>query len=47
MKHHPGKTADEIREMCYFCLDTSCLNGETLPPFREELHIVPKVFDPE
>jgi len=47
LKRRPGETADEIREMCNFCLDISCFNGETLAPFREELHIVPEIFDPE
>jgi glutaconate CoA-transferase subunit B len=44
---HPGKTPDEIREMCFFDLDISRVNGETLPPSREELHIIHEVLDPE
>ena len=44
---HPGKTAEEIRDMCHFDLDISRVNGETLPPLREELRIIHEVLDPE
>ena len=44
---HPGKTPEEIREMCHFDLDISRVNGETLPPSRDELHIIHEVLDPE
>jgi glutaconate CoA-transferase subunit B len=44
---HPGKTPAEIKEMCFFDLDISRVNGETLPPTRKELHIIHDVLDPE
>jgi glutaconate CoA-transferase subunit B len=44
---HPGKTPDEIREMCQFDLDISRVSGETLPPTRDEMHIIHNVLDPD
>ncbi len=44
---HPGKRPEEIREMCHFDLDISRVSGETLPPTREELHLIHEVLDPE
>lgn len=44
---HPGKSAEEIKGLCQFDLDISRVNGTTLPPTREELHIIHEVLDPE
>ncbi len=44
---HPGKTPEEIKEMCQFDLDISRVAGETLPPTREELRIIHEVLDPD
>lgn len=44
---HPGKTAGEIRDMCHFDLDISRVQGETLPPTRDELYYIHDVLDPE
>nr|WP_321467174.1 CoA-transferase [uncultured Desulfobulbus sp.] len=44
---HPGKTVAEIRDLCQFDLDVSRVNGDTLPPTREELHFIHDVLDPD
>jgi glutaconate CoA-transferase subunit B len=44
---HPGKSPAEIKDLCQFDLDISRVNGETLPPTREELHLIHEVLDPE
>ncbi len=44
---HPGKTPEEIRDLCHFQLDISRVSGETLPPTREELRLIHDVLDPE
>ena len=43
---HPGKTPEEIKEMCQFDLDISRVAGETKVPTREELRIIHEVLDP-
>lgn len=43
---HPGKTPEEIKEMCQFDLDISRVSGETKVPTREELRIIHEVLDP-
>lgn len=44
---HPGKTPEEIRDLCHFELDISRVSGDTLPPTRHELHLIHDVLDPE
>jgi glutaconate CoA-transferase subunit B len=44
---HPGKSPAEIKELCQFDLDISRVSGETLPPTREELHLIHDVLDPD
>ncbi len=44
---HPGKTPEEIRDLCHFELDISRVRGETLPPTLEELRLIHDVLDPE
>jgi len=44
---HPGKSPAEIKDLCQFDLDISRVSGETLPPTREELHLIHEVLDPE
>ncbi len=44
---HPGKTPEEIREMCQFDLDISRVSGETLPPTHEEIRIIHDELDRE
>jgi glutaconate CoA-transferase subunit B len=44
---HPGKTPEEIRDMCQFDLDISHVKGETVVPTREELHFIHNVLDPD
>lgn len=44
---HPGKTPQEIKDQCQFDLDISRVNGETLPPTREELRLIHEVLDPD
>ncbi len=44
---HPGKTVEEIQDLCQFDLDVSRVSGETLPPTREELHFIHEVIDPD
>ncbi len=44
---HPGKTPEEIKGLCQFDLDISRVGGETLPPTRQELHLIHEVLDPE
>lgn len=44
---HPGKTPEEIKEMCQFDLDISRVAGVTEVPTREELRIIHEVLDPD
>ena len=44
---HPGKTVEEVKELCQFDLDVSRVSGETAPPTREELRIIHEVLDPD
>jgi glutaconate CoA-transferase subunit B len=45
--YHPGKTPEEIREMCQFDLDISRVQGETPPPTYEEIRLIHEVLDPD
>lgn len=45
--YHPGKTPEEIKEMCQFDLDISRVSGETPLPTYGELNIIHEVLDPE
>ncbi len=44
---HPGKTPEEIKDLCQFDLDISRVKGETEMPTLEELRIIHEVLDPE
>lgn len=44
---HPGKTVEEIKNLCQFDLDISRVKGETVAPTRDELHIIHNVLDPD
>jgi len=44
---HAGYAPEQIRGLCQFDLDISRVSGETLPPTREELHLIHEVLDPE
>ncbi len=44
---HPGKTPEEIKDLCQFDLDISRVKGETEVPTLEELRIIHEVLDPE
>ena len=44
---HPGHSPNEINDLCQFELDISRVNGETVPPTREDLHFIHDVLDPE
>lgn len=44
--YHPGKTPEEIKELCQFDLDISRVKGETEVPTMEELRIIHDVLDP-
>ncbi len=44
---HPGRTPEEINDLCQFDLDISRVRGETEPPTREEVQIIHHVLDPE
>ncbi|MEJ5348898.1 MAG: CoA-transferase [Desulfosoma sp.] len=45
--YHPGMSPEKIQEMCEFDLDISRVNGETVPPTYEEIHLIHNVLDPE
>lgn len=45
--YHPGKSPEEIKQLCQFDLDISRVAGETAPPSYEELRIIHEVLDPE
>jgi glutaconate CoA-transferase subunit B len=45
--YHPGKTPEDIRDMCQFDLDISRVSGETPPPTEEDVYIIRNVLDRE